>query len=67
VSLTRRQEKMATMFFNGTELHIIAILPQNQKMDAECSAEHKAYYTIIGFDLLSDSKKLSIEKMRCTF
>jgi hypothetical protein len=31
---------MATVFFNGTGLHMIDILPKNQKMDAEYFAEH---------------------------
>jgi hypothetical protein len=31
---------MATVFFNGTWLHMIDILPQNQKMDAEYFTEH---------------------------
>jgi hypothetical protein len=31
---------MATVFFNGTGLPLIDILPQNQKMDAEYFAEH---------------------------
>jgi hypothetical protein len=37
------KKTMATMFFNGTGLHIIDILPQNQKMDAEYFAEYRTY------------------------
>jgi hypothetical protein len=63
------KKRMATVFFNGTGLHMIGILPQNQKMDSERfgSIEHRAYYTIIGFDLLSNKKELPTEKMRCPF
>jgi hypothetical protein len=33
------KETMAIVFFNGTGLHMIDILPQNQRMDAEYFAE----------------------------
>jgi hypothetical protein len=58
---------MATVFFNGTGLHVIGILPQNQKMDEEYFAKHRTYYIIIGVDLLSNRKELSTKKMRCPF
>jgi hypothetical protein len=58
---------MATVFLNGTGLHMIDILLQNQKMNAEYFAEHTVYYTIIGFDLVSNRKDLPAEKMRCPF
>jgi hypothetical protein len=58
---------MPTVFFNGIELHMIQILPQNQKTDAEYFAEHGAYYTIIGFGLLSNRKELPTERMRHPF
>jgi histone-lysine N-methyltransferase SETMAR len=34
------KKTMATMFFNGTRLHMIDILPQNQKMDAGYFSEY---------------------------
>jgi hypothetical protein len=34
------KKTMATVFFNGTGLHMIDILPQNQKMDAEYFSEY---------------------------
>jgi hypothetical protein len=37
------KKRMATVFFNGTGLLMIDILPQNQKMDAEYFAEYRAY------------------------
>jgi hypothetical protein len=61
------KKTMATVFFNVTELNMIDILPQNQKMDAEYFAEHRTYYTIIDFDLLSNRKELPTEKMHCPF
>jgi hypothetical protein len=61
------KKTMATVSFNGTGLHMINVLPQNQKMDAEYFADYRAYYAIIGFDLLSNRKELPTEKMRCPF
>jgi hypothetical protein len=61
------KKTMTARFFNGTRLHRIDIRPQNQKMDAEYFAEHRAYYAIISFDLLSNKKELPTEKMRCPF
>jgi hypothetical protein len=52
------KETMATVFFNGTKMHVIDLLPQNQKMGAECFEEHRVYYIVIGFDLLSNRKEL---------
>jgi hypothetical protein len=51
------KKRIATVLFNGTRLHMIDILPQNQKMDTEHFAEHKAYYTVVGFHLLSHRRE----------
>jgi hypothetical protein len=61
------KKTMATVCFNCTWLEMIDILPENQKMDAEYFAEHRAYYTIISFDLLSNRKELPTETMHCPF
>jgi hypothetical protein len=61
------KKTMASVFFNETGQHAIDILPQSQKMDAEYFAEQRAYYAIIGFDLLSNRKELPTEKMCCLF
>jgi hypothetical protein len=58
---------MATVFFNGTGLHMIGILLRNEKINAEYFAEPKAYSTIIGFDLLSNRKEFPTMKMSCPF
>jgi hypothetical protein len=61
------KKTMAAVFVWGTGLHMIDLLPQNQKMDAEYFEEHRAYYAIIGLDPLSNRKELPTEKMRCPF
>jgi hypothetical protein len=58
---------MTTVFFNGTGPHMIEILRQNQKMNAKSFALQRPCYTIIGFDLVPNSKELPKEKMRCSF
>jgi hypothetical protein len=60
-------QRMAAMFFDRTGLAMIDMLPPTQKMDAEYYTEHRAYYTISGFDILSNRRELPTEKMRYSF
>jgi hypothetical protein len=57
------KKTITIVFFNGAGLYMIDILPQKQKTGAEYFTGHRAYYTIISFDLLSNRKELPTGKM----